>query len=59
MLEMILYVLVGNWKKPRSRPNCVKESLTQFKVEVQFPVVKRLVYAKFPSLENSQIFEGL
>ena len=41
MLEMILYVLVGNWKKPRSRPNCVKESLTQFKVEVQFPVVKK------------------
>ena len=34
MLEMFLYVLVGNYHRKNPRLNCVKGELTQFKVEV-------------------------
>lgn len=59
MLEMFLYVLVGNYHRKNPRLNCVKGELTQFKVEVtilqEFTALKKLVYAAVPHFIEKMI----
>ena len=59
MLEMFLYVLVGNYHRKNPRLNCVKGELTQFKVEVtisqEFSALKKLVYAPVPHFIEKMI----